>query len=170
MLFRERIVECTTLGMLHSVEVEQHPELFIGPTLFFEGRRCHDQDSMDQLVTEVLVNLVCIVELAGRHQRAGQLGSQYQSRRFGLLGLHNAHELARLGSRILAFGSHNLSFFLQSITPAILTPQILPNVPVWIEAIVPTLWPTTSPSACLESPVSAMGAATRRWMVRLSRP
>ena len=32
MLFGERIVECGALGMLHSVEVEQHTKLFIGPT------------------------------------------------------------------------------------------------------------------------------------------
>ena len=106
--------------MLHSVEVEQHTKLFIGPTLFFEGRRCHDQHSMDQLVTEVLIDLGRIVELGGGHESAGQPGSEYQPRRFGLLDLNNAHELARLGSRILSFGSHNLIFFSQSIAPAML--------------------------------------------------
>ena len=95
MLFGERIVECGALGMLHSVEVEQHTKLFIGPTLFFEGRRRRDQHSMDQLVTEVLIDLVHIVELVGGHESAGQLGSEYQPCRFGLLDLNNAHELAR---------------------------------------------------------------------------
>ncbi len=130
--------------MLHSVEVEQHTKLFIRPTLFFEGRRCHDQHSMDQLVTEVLIDLVRIVELVGSHESAGQLGSEYQPRLFGLLDLNNAHELARLGSRILAFGSHNLIFLWQSIAPAMLIHQILPAAPVWIKAIVPTLCPVSA--------------------------
>ena len=116
--------------MLHSVQVEQHTKLFIGPTLFFEGRRCHDQHSMDQLVTEVLIDLGRIVELVGSHESAGQPGSEYQPRLCGLLDLNNAHEPARFGSRILAFGSHNLIFLWQSMAPAMLIHQTLLAAPV----------------------------------------
>jgi len=97
---------------------------------------------MDQLVTEVFIDLVRIVELVGSHESAGQLGSEYQPRLFGLLDLNNAHELARFGSRILAFGSHNLIFLWQSIAPAMLLHQILqilPAAPVWIKVNGATL-------------------------------
>ena len=80
---------------------------------------------MDQLVTEVLIDLVGIAELVGSHECAGQPGPEYQPRRFGLPDLNNAHELARLGSRILSFGSHKLIFLWQSIAPAMLIHQIL---------------------------------------------
>ena len=87
------------------------------------------------LVTEVLIDLVHSVELVRGHESAGQLGPEYQPRLFGLLDLNNAHELARLGSRILTFESHNLILLWQSITLAILIQLILPASPVWIKAI-----------------------------------
>ncbi len=82
--------------MLHSIEIQQHPEPFIRTTLFFEGRRRHNQHSVNQLVAEAFIDIVGYAELVESHQGTGQLRTEYQPGLLGPLDLDNAHELARL--------------------------------------------------------------------------
>jgi hypothetical protein len=56
--------------MVLLVEPEQIPQLVIGTTLGSGGRRCHDQDSTNELVAIPIIPVGVGIELRGRHPHA----------------------------------------------------------------------------------------------------